>query len=124
MNVFPYRSTLVMGTPGSGKTFSILIPALEKSIQQGFAAFVYDFKFPDMTEVAYNALLNYQPKGIPKPTFYLINFEEVSRSHRCNPIDPKYLVKQLDADTYATTLLFNLNRDWIKRQDYFVNSSR
>ena len=107
----------------SGKTFSILIPALEKSIQQGFAAFVYDFKFPDMTEVAYNALLNYQPKGIPKPTFYLINFEDVSRSHRCNPIDPQYLVKQLDADTYATTLLFNLNRDWIKRQDYFVNSA-
>ena len=123
LNVFPYRSTLVMGTPGSGKTFSILIPALEKSIQQGFAAFVYDFKFPDMTEVAYNTLLNYQPKGIPKPTFYLINFEDVSRSHRCNPIDPKYLVKQLDADTYATTLLFNLNRDWIKRQDYFVNSA-
>ena len=123
LNVFPYRSTLVMGTPGSGKTFSILMPALEKSIQQGFAAFVYDFKFPDMTEVAYNALLNYQPKGIPKPTFYLINFEDVSRSHRCNPIDPKYLVKQLDADTYATTLLFNLNRDWIKRQDYFVNSA-
>ena len=123
LNVFPYRSTLVMGTPGSGKTFSILIPALEKSIQQGFAAFVYDFKFPDMTEVAYNALLNYQPKGIPKPTFYLINFEDVSRSHRCNPIDPQYLVKQLDADTYATTLLFNLNRDWIKRQDYFVNSA-
>ncbi len=123
LNVFPYRSTLVMGTPGSGKTFSILIPALEKSIQQGFAAFVYDFKFPDMTEVAYNALLNYKPKGIPKPAFYLINFEDVSRSHRCNPIDPKYLVKQLDADTYATTLLFNLNRDWIKRQDYFVNSA-
>ncbi|MCU0469652.1 MAG: type IV secretory system conjugative DNA transfer family protein [Arcicella sp.] len=123
LNVFPYRSTLVMGTPGSGKTFSILIPALEKSIQQGFAAFVYDFKFPDMTEVAYNALQNYQPKGILKPKFYLINFEDVSRSHRCNPIDPKYLVKQLDADTYATTLLFNLNRDWIKRQDYFVNSA-
>jgi hypothetical protein len=123
LNVFPYRSTLVMGTPGSGKTFSILIPALEKSIQQGFAAFVYDFKFPDMTEVAYNALLNYKPKGIPEPTFYLINFEDVTRSHRCNPIDPKYLVKQLDADTYATTLLFNLNRDWIKRQDYFVNSA-
>jgi hypothetical protein len=123
LNVFPYRSTLVMGTPGSGKTFSILIPALEKSIQQGFAAFVYDFKFPDMTEVAYNALLNYKPKGIPKPKFYLINFEDVTRSHRCNPIDPKYLVKQLDADTYATTLLFNLNRDWIKRQDYFVNSA-
>ena len=123
LNVFPYRSTLVMGTPGSGKTFSILIPALEKSIQQGFAAFVYDFKFPDMTEVAYNALLNYKPKGIPKPTFYLINFEDVTRSHRCNPIDPNYLVKQLDADTYATTLLFNLNRDWIKRQDYFVNSA-
>jgi YWFCY protein/Type IV secretory system Conjugative DNA transfer len=123
LNVFPYRSTLVMGTPGSGKTFSILIPALEKSIQQGFTAFVYDFKFPDMTEVAYNALLNYKPKGIPKPTFYLINFEDVTRSHRCNPIDPKYLVKQLDADTYATTLLFNLNRDWIKRQDYFVNSA-
>ena len=123
LNVFPYRSTLVMGTPGSGKTFSILIPALEKSIQQGFAAFVYDFKFPDMTEVAYNALLNYKPKGIPKPTFYLINFEDVTRSHRCNPIDPKYLVKQLDADTYATTLLFNLNRDWIKRQDYFINSA-
>lgn len=123
LNVFPYRSTLVMGTPGSGKTFSILIPALEKSIQQGFAAFVYDFKFPDMTEVAYNALLNYQPKGIPKPQFYLINFEDVTRSYRCNPIDPQYLVKQLDADTYATTLLFNLNRDWIKRQDYFVNSA-
>jgi YWFCY protein/Type IV secretory system Conjugative DNA transfer len=123
LNVFPYRSTLVMGTPGSGKTFSILIPALEKSIQQGFAAFVYDFKFPDMTEVAYKALLNYKPRGISKPKFYLINFEDVSRSHRCNPIDPKYLVKQLDADTYATTLLFNLNRDWIKRQDYFVNSA-
>lgn len=123
LNVFPYRSTLVMGTPGSGKTFSILIPALEKSIQQGFAAFVHDFKFPDMTEVAYNALLNYKPKGIPKPNFYLINFEDVTRSHRCNPIDPQYLIKQLDADTYATTLLFNLNRDWIKRQDYFVNSA-
>jgi hypothetical protein len=123
LNVFPYRSTLVMGTPGSGKTFSILMPALEKSIQQGFAAFVYDFKFPDMTEVAYNTLLTYKPKGVPKPNFYLINFEDVTRSHRCNPIDPKYLVKQLDADTYATTLLFNLNRDWIKRQDYFVNSA-
>ena len=85
--------------------------------------YVYDFKFPDLSMIAYNHLLNH-PEGYKvKPQFYVINFDDPRRSHRCNPIHPDFMTDISDAYESAYTIMLNLNRTWVQKQgDFFVES--
>lgn len=119
----PFRSTLVIGTPGAGKSYFVVRHIITQHIRKGFAMFIYDFKYDDLTRITYNTLLRHA-KGYPVlPRFYVINFEDLSRSHRCNPLDPTTMEDITDATESSRTIMLGLNREWIKKQgDFFVES--
>ncbi|MBL7767498.1 MAG: YWFCY domain-containing protein [Flavipsychrobacter sp.] len=119
----PFRGLLVLGTPGSGKSYFVINNVIRQHIEKGFAMFVYDFKFDDLTLIAYNHFLKYKDRYPVPPKFYVINFDDLSRTHRCNPLDPASMLDITDAAEAARTILLGLNREWIKRQgDFFVES--
>lgn len=121
VNVF--RATIVLGTPGSGKSYAIMNNYIKQQIEKGFSMYVYDFKFDDLSTIAYNHLLKHADKYKVKPRFYVINFDDPRRSHRCNPINPNFMTDISDAYESAYTIMLNLNRSWITRQgDFFVES--
>lgn len=121
--VNPFRGGLVLGTPGSGKSDSFVNNYIRQHLQKGFALYVYDYKFPDLSTVAYNYLRKYQRNFKVQPRFYVINFDDPRRSHRCNPLTPELMTDILDAQEAARIILLNLNRSWIQKQgDFFVES--
>ncbi|MBO0936427.1 TraM recognition domain-containing protein [Fibrella sp. HMF5335] len=121
--VNPFRAAMVLGTPGSGKTFAVINNYIRQHIMKGFAMYIYDFKFPDLSTVAYNYLLQHYQQYDVKPRFYVINFDDPRRSHRCNPLSPEGMTDIVDAQEAARTILLNLNKTWIQRQgDFFVES--
>ncbi|WAC13245.1 conjugal transfer protein MobC [Dyadobacter pollutisoli] len=119
----PFRGILVVGSPGSGKTYYVIRHIITQHIQKGFTMFLYDFKFDDLTRIAYNTWLEYKSGPGMAKHFYYINFDDLSRSHRCNPLEPASLIDISDAAESARTILMGLNREWIRRQgDFFVES--
>lgn len=121
--VNPFRASMVLGTPGSGKSYAIVNNYIKQQIEKGFAMYIYDYKFPDLSEIAYNHLLQHLDAYKVKPQFYVINFDDPRRSHRCNPINPAFMTDISDAYESAYTIMLNLNRSWIQKQgDFFVES--
>jgi hypothetical protein len=121
--VNPFRATIVLGTPGSGKSYAIVNNYIKQHIEKGFSMYIYDFKFDDLSTIAYNHLLKHADKYKVKPKFYVINFDDPRRSHRCNPINPDFMTDISDAYESAYTIMLNLNRSWIQKQgDFFVES--
>ena len=121
--VNPFRASMVLGTPGSGKSYAIVNNYSKQQIEKGFAMYIYDYKFPDLSEIAYNHLLNHLDAYKIKPQFYVINFDDPRKSHRCNPINPAFMTDISDAYESAYTIMLNLNRSWIQKQgDFFVES--
>lgn len=119
----PFRGILVAGTPGAGKSYFVMRHIIDQHLKKGFSMFIYDFKYDDLTEIAYNKLLKYQANYKIKPSFYIINFDDLNRTHRCNPLDPKAMEDITDATEASRTIMLGLNRDWIKKQgDFFVES--
>ena len=123
-----FRALMVLGTPGSGKSFAIINNFIRQMIEKGFTMYIYDFKFPDLSRIAHFYLS--QNQDIYKkmyngkvPKFYTINFDDARRSHRCNPLLPRLMTDIIDADEAATTIMYNLNKSWIQKQgDFFVMS--
>ena len=121
--VNPFRASMVLGTPGSGKSYAIVNNYIKQQIEKGFAMYIYDYKFPDLSEIAYNHLLHHLDSYKVKPQFFVINFDDPRRSHRCNPINPAFMTDISDAYESAYTIMLNLNRSWIQKQgDFFVES--
>ena len=121
--VNPFRASMVLGTPGSGKSYAIVNNYIKQQIEKGFAMYIYDYKFPDLSEIAYNHLLQHLDAYKVKPQFYVINFDDPRKSHRCNPINPAFMTDISDAYESAYTIMLNLNRSWIQKQgDFFVES--
>ena len=119
----PFRALMVLGTPGSGKSYFVIRHVITQHIRKGFSMFVYDFKFDDLSKIAYNTWLQYKHIYPVPPQFYVINFDDLSRTHRCNPLEPSAMTDITDAAESARTILLGLNREWIKRQgDFFVES--
>ena len=114
---------MVLGTPGSGKSYAIVNNYIKQQIEKGFAMYIYDYKFPDLSEIAYNQLLHHLDAYEVKPQFFVINFDDPRKSHRCNPINPSFMTDISDAYESAYTIMLNLNRSWIQKQgDFFVES--
>ena len=121
--VNPFRASIVLGTPGSGKSYAVVNNYIRQMISKGFALYLYDYKFDDLSTIAYNTLLHHTDKYKVKPQFYVINFDDPRRSHRCNPINPEFMTDISDAYEASYTILLNLNRTWIEKQgDFFVES--
>ena len=121
--VSPQRASIVVGNPGSGKSFCVINQFIKQQIEKGFAMYLYDYKFPDLSEIAYNHLLNHLDGYKVKPKFYIINFDDPRKSHRCNPINPAFMTDISDAYEASYTIMLNLNRSWITKQgDFFVES--
>ena len=121
--VNPFRATIVLGTPGSGKSFAVVNNYIKQQIEKGYSMYIYDFKFPDLSTIAYNHIMNHQNGYKVKPQFYVINFDDPRRSHRCNPIHPDFMSDISDAYESAYTIMLNLNKTWVQKQgDFFVES--
>jgi hypothetical protein len=121
--VNPFRASLVLGTPGSGKSYFVIRHVITQHIEKAFSFFIYDFKFPDLTRIAYNKICRDQSQYRVKPKLYLINFDDLSRTHRCNAIPPDTMFDITDAVESSRTIMLALNREWIKKGgDFFVES--
>jgi hypothetical protein len=110
--VNPFRGTWVVGTPGSGKTFSIIEPFIRQHSAKGFAMVVYDYKFPTLaTKLYYHYKLNEKKNKLPKGCqFNIINFVDIEYSRRVNPIQLKYINNLAAASETAETLLDSLQK--------------
>lgn len=119
----PFRALLVIGTPGAGKSYFVIRHVITQHIRKGFALFLYDFKYDDLSRIAYNTLQSQAHRYPVPPAFYLINFDDLARTHRCNPLDPDTMTDITDATESSRTIMLGLNREWIKKQgDFFVES--
>ena len=122
--VNPFRASIVLGTPGSGKSYAVVNNFIKQMIEKGYSAYIYDFKSPDLSVIAYNHLKKHlKAYGKTPPKFYMINFDDPERSHRCNPIHPNFMSDIADAYESAYTIMLNLNKSWVQKQgDFFVES--
>ena len=121
--ISPQRGVLVLGTPGAGKSYFAIRHVITQHIKKGFTMFVYDFKMPDLSLIAYNTWLNNKDKFRENSQCFFINFDDLSRSHRCNPLDPVGMNDITDAAESARTILLGLNRQWTTKQgDFFIES--
>ena len=121
--VNPFRASIVLGTPGSGKSYAVVNNFIKQMIEKGYSLYLYDFKYPDLSTIAYNHMANHKDGYKIPPKFYVINFDDPERSHRCNPIHPDFMSDIADAYESAYTIMMNLNRTWIQKQgDFFVES--
>lgn len=119
----PFRGILVIGTPGAGKSYFVIRHVISQHLAKGFTMFIYDFKFPDLSVIAYNHWLKNKHKFAKAPTFFYINFDDLNRTHRCNALDPLAMLDITDASESARTILLGLNSEWQKKQgDFFVES--
>jgi len=117
------RGVLIVGSPGCGKSWFLVEPCVRQLVEKGMAMFVYDFKYPVLTQLVYDLVRQHRdkyPKGI---SFFVINFSDISRSHRCNVLDLVGLQWLSDAFGLSRTLLYSLNKVWIHKQgEFFVES--
>mgnify|MGYP004514199395 CR=1 FL=1 len=121
--ILPQRACIVLGSPGSGKSYAVINQFIKQQIEKGYAMYIYDFKFADLSTIAYNHLINHLDGYKVKPKFYVINFDDPRRSHRCNPIHPDFMEDITDAYESAYTIMLNLNKTWVQKQgDFFVES--
>jgi hypothetical protein len=121
--VNPHRATNVLGTPGSGKSYAVINNYIKQLIEQGNAMYVNDYKFPALTDIVFNHFRLHPDGYALKPKVYIINFDAPRRSHRCNPLNPEFLLDIADAFESSYVIMMNLNRTWIKKQgEFFVES--
>lgn len=119
----PFRGTLVVGSAGSGKSFSVFNPFIEQMISRGYTMMLYDFKMPDLTRVVYNALLRSRDSYAKVPQFCCINFKDPRKSNRCNPIAAEYLTDIIDASETARVVMEALNKG-NEKKDFFWMSAQ
>ena len=122
--VSPQRGCMVIGIPGSGKTYSIYGPFFRQMMQKGYAMFVYDYKYPDLTHRVLNELLDNFDCYKVKPKLYIVNFDDPLHSHRFNPIHPRYLRDPIDSTEIAEVIMKNANRENARGEDFFSLSAR
>ena len=120
----PFRATMVLGTPGSGKSFSVYGPFIEQMIAKGYSMFIYDYKFPDLTEIVYNEFIDNVHKYDIIPEFCVINFNDPTRSLRCNPINPRYITDPADTTEIAELVMLNVNKAAVEKEDFFTLSAK
>lgn len=125
----PFRGTIVLGTPGSGKSFGIIDPFIRQHAAKGFAMMVYDFKYPTLAKTLFYQFCKNRKAGrLPQNCgFRTINFTDVEYSDRINPIQRKYIPDLAAASETAATLLASLNKGGGEKKGgseaFFTNSA-
>ncbi|UAY55671.1 conjugal transfer protein MobC [Arachidicoccus terrestris] len=123
INIHPVRGFLLIGSPGSGKSYFVIEHAIRQHLSKGFSMLVYDYKYDALTKLAYNQFLKNSDKYANCPSFYVINLNNPGYSHRCNPITPIMMEDITDAIEAARVILLGLNKSWLKKQgEFFVES--
>lgn len=121
--VNPFRASMILGTPGSGKSYAVINNFIKQAIEKSYALYIYDFKYDDLSVIAYNHLVKYRHRYKIPPKFYVINFDNPRQSHRCNPLAPELMTDISDAYESSYTIMLNLNKSWVQKQgDFFVES--
>lgn len=111
MNINPFRGTMVIGTPGSGKSFGVINPAIRQMIAKGFCLCIYDFKFPDLAQIAYyHYLLKKSKESDYNYNFHVINLNEVEKSRRVNPFKKEYVKTLAEAQEMAEAMVSSLQK--------------
>ncbi|MDB5232037.1 MAG: conjugal transfer protein TraG [Chitinophagaceae bacterium] len=112
----PFRGTLIIGSPGCGKTHFVIRQIIEQHIEKKYSLFIYDFKYPDLTNMARAYASTHD--------LHVISFDHLNQSSRCNPVDPSLIHDLMEAAESARTILLGLNPEWIKKPgDFWVESS-
>ena len=122
--VNPFRGILVLGSPGSGKSYSVYEPFIDQMMAKGYAMCVYDYKYPTLSKNVYNKLLQYQHKFPVKPEFCVLNFDDPMHSLRANPTHPIYIESQADCAEIAELIMLNINKVAREKNDFFTESSK
>jgi len=111
ININPFRGTWVIGTPGSGKSFGVINPAIRQMIAKGFCLCIYDFKYPDLAQIAYyHYLLKKSKDSDYNYGFHVINLNKVEQSKRINPFAKKYVETLADAQEMAESMVSSLQK--------------
>ncbi|WP_299603941.1 TraM recognition domain-containing protein [uncultured Aquimarina sp.] len=121
--VNPFRATMVLGTPGSGKSYSVIEEYIRQHIKKQFSMLVYDFKFPSLAKETYAFYEYYKKQFNIEPTFNVISLDDIEKSCFVNPISPDLIRKAADAIEASQTVLYNLNKEWITKKDFFAQSA-
>ena len=121
----PFRGTLLIGTPGSGKTYSIIIPAIKQHLAGGFSMVLYDFKYPDLANVAYHHYRKQlKRRKLTNFNFHVINLNQLEKSRRVNPLKSEYLASMASATETAEALIEALRKsDKSHGSDQFFSQS-
>ena len=125
----PFRGTIVLGTPGSGKSFGIIDPFIRQHSAKGFAMMVYDYKFPTLAKTLFYQFCKNRKNGkLPENCgFRIVNFTDVEYSNRINPIKRKYIPDLAAASETSATLLASLNKGGGEKKGgseaFFTNSA-
>ncbi|QBA19774.1 conjugal transfer protein TraG [Chryseobacterium indologenes] len=121
--VNPFRATMVLGTPGSGKSYSVVEEYIRQHIQKQFSMMVYDFKFPALAKETFAFYEYYKEQYKIEPRFCVVSLDDLEKSNFVNPLDPQLIRKAADAIEASQTILFNLNKEWITEKDFFAQSA-
>ena len=111
LNINPFRGTMVIGVPGSGKSFGVINPAIRQMVDKGFCLCIYDFKFPDLAQIAYyQYLVKKQKDKDYQHNFFVINLNDVEKSKRVNPFKKEYIQTLAQAQEMAESMVSALQK--------------
>ncbi|WP_020527111.1 type IV secretory system conjugative DNA transfer family protein [Flexithrix dorotheae] len=110
----------IVGGAGAGKTMSIIDQLIHQAAQKDYAAFIYDYKYPELTNEAFHSLEKFGDRG---RNFYTLNFSQLDKSHRVNPIHPEYMPDLTFAHDYALAILTSLKKEWVAKKDFWAESA-
>jgi hypothetical protein len=117
----PRRGLLILGSPGSGKSYFLVENIIRQLSDKYFVQFVFDYKFPELSTLAYNYYLKNKDKYPVKPSYHCINF--TNPIHCINPLFPASMNDLIDAIEASKTMLLSINKTWVNRQgEFFVES--
>jgi YWFCY protein/TraM recognition site of TraD and TraG len=115
----PRRGVLILGSPGCGKSRFIIEPLIRQWMEKGYALFLFDFKYDALSRLGWGLFQRYHQRYPSGTAFYSINFSDLSRSHRCNLLEPSTLEWVADAIGASRTILLSMNKSWIRQQGEF-----
>lgn len=120
----PFRATMIMGTPGAGKSYSVIEPVIEQATAKGYSMFVYDYKYDSLSRIVYNELKDHIDSYKVPPKFGVINFKDPRYSNRCNPLRPEYITDPADTTEIAELVMQNVNKAAVEKEDFFSMSAK